>query len=154
MLNANFAIEIILLRKLIYNNKIMNKAIFPGSFDPFHIGHKFIIDQALKDFDYLYIVISWNENKNRRDSFFNSKREIKKQLKKYKNIKIIINKKRMMVEVAKKLNCFDFVRGIRNDEDKQYEEHLLKQYQKQEPKIRIKYYYSPNYLQHISSSNK
>ena len=44
----------------------MNKIIFPGSFDPFHEGHKFVVEKILKKFDYVYIVISWNESKQRK----------------------------------------------------------------------------------------
>ena len=40
-------------------------AIFPGSFDPFHEGHEFVVKAALEEFDLLYIIISWNENKVR-----------------------------------------------------------------------------------------
>ena len=29
----------------------MNKIIFPGSFDPFHEGHKFVVETILKKFD-------------------------------------------------------------------------------------------------------
>ena len=34
----------------------MKKAIFPGSFDPFTIGHKDIVDQALSVFDEVIIA--------------------------------------------------------------------------------------------------
>ena len=36
----------------------MKRAIFPGSFDPFHEGHDFVVQKGLEDFDLIYIVIS------------------------------------------------------------------------------------------------
>ena len=41
----------------------MRTAVFPGSFDPFTIGHKDIADRALRMFDKLVIGIGYNINK-------------------------------------------------------------------------------------------
>ncbi len=41
----------------------MRIAVFPGSFDPFTIGHKDIADRALKIFDTLIIGVGFNINK-------------------------------------------------------------------------------------------
>ena len=40
------------------------KAIFPGSFDPFTIGHKDILDQALNVFDEIIIAVGENSSKS------------------------------------------------------------------------------------------
>ena len=40
------------------------KAVFPGSFAPFTIGHKSIIDRALSLFDKIIIAIGVNSNRN------------------------------------------------------------------------------------------
>ena len=42
----------------------MKKAIFPGSFDPFTIGHKDILDQALNIFDEIIIAVGENPSKS------------------------------------------------------------------------------------------
>lgn len=41
----------------------IRKAIFPGSFDPFTLGHKSIVDRALQIFDEIIINIGYNEKK-------------------------------------------------------------------------------------------
>ncbi|MDE6480395.1 MAG: pantetheine-phosphate adenylyltransferase [Muribaculaceae bacterium] len=41
----------------------MRTAVFPGSFDPFTIGHKDIADRALRMFDKLVIGIGYNIHK-------------------------------------------------------------------------------------------
>lgn len=130
----------------------MNKAIFPGSFDPFHDGHKFVIEKALEDFDFIYIVISWNENKKRTQSFWKSKLQIKKNFKKNKKIKILFNKNKLTIEIARKLNCFQLIRGIRNENDIKYEDLLRKMYIDAEPRIKIKYYNATQEVKNISSS--
>lgn len=131
----------------------MKKAIFPGSFDPFHEGHKYVLDEALKIYDFVYIVISWNENKKRKHNFWISKFKIKKILKKYKNVKILINKNELTTNIAKKLKCYDLIRGIRNDKDFLYEKDLERKYKQYEPNINIIYFKSKKNLKNISSSN-
>jgi pantetheine-phosphate adenylyltransferase len=41
----------------------MKKAIFPGSFDPFTIGHESIVRRALPLFDQIIIAVGYNTNK-------------------------------------------------------------------------------------------
>ena len=41
----------------------MKTAVFPGSFDPFTIGHKDIADRALAFFDHLVIAVGYNPAK-------------------------------------------------------------------------------------------
>lgn len=42
----------------------MNKAVFPGSFDPFTIGHANLVERALKLFDEVIIAVGYNEHKS------------------------------------------------------------------------------------------
>lgn len=41
----------------------MKRAIFPGSFDPFTIGHANLVDRARKLFDEVIIAVGYNEHK-------------------------------------------------------------------------------------------
>ena len=43
----------------------MKKAIYAGSFDPFHNGHLDIVKKASKLFDEVYVVIAKNPKKER-----------------------------------------------------------------------------------------
>lgn len=38
-------------------------ALFPGSFDPFTVGHLSVLERALPMFDRLIVVVGYNENK-------------------------------------------------------------------------------------------
>ncbi len=52
----------------------MRKAIFPGTFDPFTIGHASVVSRALTFIDEVVIGIGINENKN---SYFRGIRTVK-----------------------------------------------------------------------------
>ena len=52
----------------------MKTAIFPGSFDPFTIGHESIVKRALPMFDNIIIMIGFNANKK---SFFSLEKRLK-----------------------------------------------------------------------------
>lgn len=41
----------------------MNKVVFPGSFDPFTIGHANLVERAGKLFDEIVIAVGFNEHK-------------------------------------------------------------------------------------------
>ena len=41
----------------------MNKVIFPGSFDPFTIGHANLVDRAQRLFDEVIVAVGYNEQK-------------------------------------------------------------------------------------------
>lgn len=132
----------------------MIKAIFPGSFDPFHEGHRFVVKQALQDFDFIFIVVSWNENKKRQNTFVKSKEEIEKMFSNEKDrIQVLINEKELTTDLAKKLNCFNIIRGCRNEEDKLYEEKLKYKYLLLEKRLNFFYYFANENTRNISSSN-
>ena len=69
----------------------MNKAIYPGSFDPITNGHLDVIERSSKLFDYLIIAVTKNNNKS---NFLFSELErvelIKKSTEHLKNVEIKI----------------------------------------------------------------
>ena len=71
-----------------------------------------------------------------------SKKIIKRKYKKNKKIKVLINKRQLTVNIARKLNCFNIIRGYRNEEDLKYEQKLKSQYLMLEPKINFILYKS------------
>lgn len=121
----------------------MKEAIFPGSFDPFHRGHQFVVDQALKNrFKKIYIVVSWNEDKKRNLSFEKSKQMIEQIYQSNNKIEVLINKNKLTVDVARELNCFNIIRGYRDEQDLIFENQLKNNYLKEESKINFILFHS------------
>lgn len=121
----------------------MKEAIFPGSFDPFHRGHQFVVDQALKNkFEKIYIIVSLNEDKKRNLSFEKSKEMIEQIYQSNNKIKVLINKNKLTVDIARELNCFNIIRGYRDEQDLIFENQLKNNYLKEEPRINFILFHS------------
>lgn len=119
------------------------EAIFPGSFDPFHEGHDFVIQEALKNgFKKIYVIVSWNENKNRNLTFEESQKMIQDFYRLNEKIVVLINKNKLTVEISRELNCFNIIRGYRDEKDLIFENELKNNYLNSEPKINFILYRS------------
>jgi len=95
-------------------------AIFPGSFDPFTIGHESIVKRALSLFDKIIIAIGFNADK---PGFF----PIEKRINWIKSV--FEDEKRISVETydsltvdfCRKVNSKFILRGLRTSADFEYE---------------------------------
>lgn len=109
----------------------MKKAIFPGSFDPFTIGHESIVLRALELFDEIIISIGYNSEKK---SFFTVENRIKIIEEIFKDEQRVIVKKynKLTVDFCNELNIKFILRGLRTASDFEYERaiaqmnHLMK----------------------------
>lgn len=103
--------------------KTINKtriAIFPGSFDPFTVGHQAIVKQALPLFDKLVIAIGTNIQKKR----FMPKEEclarIKQLYAEFGQVEVVTYNC-LTTDLAEQYNASYIVRGVRNITDFEYE---------------------------------
>jgi pantetheine-phosphate adenylyltransferase len=106
-------------------SKNIKTAYYVGSFDPLTNGHIWMINEALKIFDHLYIGVGSNSNKNHMFSDGDRKEMIENYLSS-ENLSclttvVIQDKNEFSVNAAKKLNCSFMIRGIRNCKDFEYE---------------------------------
>jgi pantetheine-phosphate adenylyltransferase len=94
--------------------------VFPGSFDPFTIGHESIVRRAFPFFDKIIIAIGYNSNKpgffplEKRLEWIRSvfKGEKKVELDSYESL---------TVEFCRQLNAKYILRGLRTSSDFEYE---------------------------------
>ena len=95
-------------------------AVFPGSFDPFTVGHESIALRALTLFDKIIIAVGYNANKK---SFFPLEQRLAIIRKVFENESRIevISYEGLTVELCKKLKVNNILRGLRTSADFEFE---------------------------------
>lgn len=96
------------------------KAIFPGTFDPFTIGHHSLVKRSLTLMDEIVIAIGINDSKK---SYFSLEERITMIQSLYKeDIRISVGTyDSLTVDYAKEVGADFIVRGIRSVNDFEYE---------------------------------
>lgn len=132
----------------------MLKAVFPGSFDPFHEGHLYVLKKSLSFFDSIIVLVSNNSLKKHKKSLQDRKEHIIKYLKKNNISNVIVETNDgLTMEYCKKNNIIFLIRGIRDKNDIEYEQNLYYKYKEINSKIVIVYFYSTKNLINKHSSN-
>ncbi len=109
-------------------------AIFPGSFDPFTIGHESIVRRAIPLFDKVVIMIGYNANKK---SFFPIEKRVKWINQVFENedrIKVQLHEG-LTVDFCKEVGAQYILRGIRTSSDFEYERAIAQVNKKMHPEI-------------------
>lgn len=125
-------------------------AIFPGSFDPFTLGHKAIIDKSLKIFDKVVIAIGKNSEKNGIFSLEARKGFINKVFKNSDKIECCIYNE-LTVDLCKKIGAKYIIRGLRNSADFEYERNIADTNKILVPEIETIFFLTPKNYTTISS---
>lgn len=97
-------------------------ALFPGSFNPFTIGHANIVSRALNLFDKVIIGIGINSEKSQENIAKNLK-EIEDRYANEPRVKVITYST-LTADVVEKENATCIIRGIRNNVDLNYESEI------------------------------
>lgn len=109
-------------------------AIFPGSFDPFTIGHESIVNRALPMFDRIVIMIGYNANKK---SFFTIEKRMKwinQIFKDQDKIEVRLHEG-LTVDFCKEVGAKYILRGLRTSADFEYERAIAQINKKMHPEI-------------------
>ena len=133
------------------------KGIVAGSFDPITVGHLWVITEALKLVDTLYVVIGHNPGK---PGYFNHDERMNQ-------VRVILNQslpdrdrlrvhtgvcEGLLINYAKDIGVNIIVRGIRNSSDFLYEQQIQAINANINPDIRTVYLIPPNKYLEVSSS--
>lgn len=125
-------------------------ALFPGSFDPYTIGHYSIVERALPLFGKIVIAVGVNRNKQ---SLMSEEKRVEAIRSLYEsNDKVeVISYDGLTVDAAKKYGARFLLRGVRQVADFEYERNLAEVNRNISGLETILLYTLPEYA-HISSS--
>jgi len=125
-------------------------AVFPGSFDPFTVGHKAILDMALPLFDKIIVAVGVNSAKK---YFLDAQQRVRTIADLYAgNPKIAVETyDSLTVDFCKKRNATVILRGLRNTTDFEYEK-TMAQTNRVLAGIETVFLMTPPEYEHISSS--
>ncbi|MBQ8673024.1 MAG: pantetheine-phosphate adenylyltransferase [Bacteroides sp.] len=99
----------------------MTKAIFPGTFDPFTIGHASIVKRALTFIDEVVIAIGINDKKNAHLAIQQREEMIRRYYRNEPRVKVA-SYSSLTIDFAQEVGANIIIRGIRTVKDFEYEE--------------------------------
>ena len=102
-----------------------NRAIYPGSFDPFTNGHLDIVKKSAALFDEVYVVIGINSSKRRAVDSSLMKKAIEETARDLglTNVRVAVYEG-LVAQYAKENGIKYMIRGLRNNMDYNYEENI------------------------------
>lgn len=99
------------------------RALFPGTFDPFTIGHQSLVSRGLSLVDEIVIAVGINE---RKQTYFSLEKRMEAIRMLYKdNPNILVEAyDSLTVDFAQQIDCQFILRGIRTVNDFEYEKSI------------------------------
>lgn len=95
-------------------------AVFPGTFDPFTVGHESIVTRAEGLFDKIYIAVGFNAQKDALFSLEERKRFINQVFEDNSKIEVV-HFEGLTIDYCKSVNAKYILRGLRTSADFEYE---------------------------------
>lgn len=126
-------------------------ALFPGSFDPFTIGHKVVVDQGLAMFDKIVVAVGTNMDKK---GLLTPEKRVSLIRDIYKNDDRVevVTYDILTGELCRQLGIKTIIRGLRNTVDFEYERGISMVNEKLFPEIQTVLVFTPPRYVAISSS--
>ena len=103
----------------------MKKAIFPGTFDPFTLGHLDILNRSKLIFDEVIVGIDRNNNKKTMFSVDERIKFIESVIANFDNVKVT-SFGGLTIDFCKSVKANFIVRGVRNNGDFEFEKAIAR----------------------------
>ena len=103
----------------------MKRAVFPGSFDPFTLGHQDIVERGVTIFDEIIIGIGHNADKNYMFSLEQRKMFIEQCFENNPKVKVM-DYNGLTIDFCKSIEANYLLRGVRNNGDFEFEKAIAR----------------------------
>lgn len=130
----------------------MTTALFPGSFDPFTMGHLRTIERAASLFDKIIIGVFVNTGKKAFLEPIERVSAIKAATAHLPNVTVLTQETKLTVTIARELGATHLLRGIRSVKDYEYERDIAEMNRHLAPELETVFLLSEEKYSHISSS--
>jgi len=130
----------------------MKTAVFPGSFDPFTLGHFDVLQRALSLFDKVIIAIGDNKNKKTLFSVEARKAMIEQAIQEYSEKVEVMVYENLTIDFCQQQNAQFIIRGIRTVSDFDFENMVAQANYKLSPEVQTIFFPSRPEHSFISSS--
>ncbi|MDR2936906.1 MAG: pantetheine-phosphate adenylyltransferase [Rikenellaceae bacterium] len=127
-------------------------AIFPGSFDPYTMGHKSVVDQGLSLFDRVIVAIGINVEKRGLLTPENRVALIRDLYHDEPRVEVITYEG-LTADLARRLGTPFLLRGMRNTVDFEFERNMMQLNQALNPELTTVLLFTPPEYVAISSSS-
>lgn len=126
-------------------------AIVTGSFDPMTIGHYELVKMASEKFDKVYVVALVNKDKNHMFTLEQRKKIIELCVSDLDNV-IADAYDGLTADYMHKMNITQIVRGIKNEQEIEYEKNLANAMKKFDESFETTFLACENDISHVSST--
>lgn len=140
------------IARYIKNEKAPNIGIYAGSFNPFHVGHKNILEKAEQIFDKVVVAYGWNPQKKGVYTELKPNTPIWSPNTYLKYHQVDVYDKSLVDYINSKSYNPTVIRGLRNTTDLQAELTQYRWLQSLKPDIKIVNIFCDAEYEHISSS--
>jgi pantetheine-phosphate adenylyltransferase len=130
----------------------MRRAVYAGSFDPITLGHLWMIEQGARLFDELIVALGVNPDKRYLFSLPERMAMLQQVAGHLPNVKIASFENLFLVHYAQQIEAGFILRGVRNEQDYQYERGMRYVNEELDGRITTVLLVPPRELVEVSSS--
>jgi len=134
------------------NGKMNGRAVYAGSFDPPTNGHVWMIEQGAQLFDELIVAVAKHPEKEYTFEIEERIAWLEEIAARHENVKVASIQNEFLAHYAKRVNANFVIRGIRHEDDYQYERGMRYVNSDLNPDLTTVFLMPPRTLCELSSS--
>lgn len=129
----------------------MSIALIPGSFDPMTLGHLDLVKRTLALYDEVVVAVMINDRKQYKHTLEQRAETVRLSLGDMERVRVVTSKG-MLIDLFDEVGADVIVKGIRNEQDRLYEEEMAAWNLAHNPRAKTVFLQAADDFENISSS--